>query len=157
MFKAFHVVVLGLFFISVSFSLRRDRRHWRGLANCLGMGVSQQANVSSNDILRFIRRRQYMIVSEPNQFSETLTANAPNRMTRSVGFTLQTRCPFKYEIIDYVDTIPRFLVKAVCTKQCDSHCKPVMYPHKLLFRKCKNYWMWTQKTLAVAFVWVLDD
>ncbi|KAL9987701.1 hypothetical protein ACROYT_G002048 [Oculina patagonica] len=161
MFKPFYLVGLGLFLISVSFSLRRERRNWRGLANCLQMGVSQQANVSSNDVLRFIHRRQYMIVSQsyaPTPHQILPTFNAPKRNTRSVGVadTLKTHCPFEYQPIDFVHTVPRYLSKAICN-DCDIHCKPVMYTHKLLSRKCKNYWMWTQKTLEIAFVWVSDD
>ena len=155
-------VFLGLFLIFSSLPLKGARRNWRGLANCLQMGISQQTNVSSNDVLRFIRRHEYMIVPQsnpptPHQILPTL--NAPNRNTRNVGVTdtwRNSRCKFDYQVIDYVDTIPRYLIKAIC-EGCDNRCKPVMYTHKLLFKKCKNFWMWTQKTLEVAFVWVLDN
>lgn len=159
--------MLGLFFISPNLSFRRNRRIWRGhmksLANCLQMGASQQTNVSSNDLLRFIHHRHYMIVPQsnpptPSQLRPAL--NSPNRNTRSVGAKAARtsyKCPFEYRVIDYKHTtVPRYLSEAFC-KDCDSHCKPVMYTHKLLFRKCKNFWMWTQKTLAVAYAWVVDE
>lgn len=146
--------------MSTSLTLTKARRNWRSLANCLQMGVSQQANVSSNDVLRFIRQ-QYMIVPQsnpPTQHQIQPASIKPNRKKRTVGArdtSQNVRCPFEYEVIDYVVTVPRHLSRAICDK-CDSHCKPVMYTHKLLFRKCKNFWMWKQKTLEVAYVWSLD-
>ena len=153
---------MGLFLISFGLSLKNKRRNWRGLASCLHMGVPQQANVSSDDVLRFINRHQYMIVPRSNPPTPQRirpVMNAPNRSTRNVGASAKQntpRCPFTFHVIEYVDTVPRFLSAASCPG-CNIYCKPVMYTHKLLFRKCKNYWMWTQKTLPVAFVWVLDD
>ena len=153
---------MGLFLISFSLSLKNKRLNWRvrSLANCLKMGVPQQANVSSDDVLRFLHRRHYMIVPQsnpPQQIPPML--KAPSRKTRNVGASGKQntlRCPFKFEVIDYKETaVPRYLSAARC-QGCNIHCRPVLYTHKLLFRKCRNYWMWTQKTLPVAFVWVLD-
>ena len=132
----------------------------RSLANCLKMGVPQ-ANLTSNDVLRFIHQR-YMIVPQsnpPRPIPPMLKAPA-SRKTRNVGTSSKTnkyKCPFKIVVIDYKEeTVPRYLSAAKCS-DCNIRCKPVMYTHKVLFKKCKNYWMWTQKTLPVAFVWVLDD
>ena len=152
---------MGLFLISFSLSLKSESGNWRALANCLQMGVPQQANVSSNDVLRFIHRRHYMIVPQsnpPQQIPPML--KAPSRTTRNVASRTKPntlKCPFEIDVIDYKDkTVPRYLSAAKC-EGCNVHCKPVMYTHKLLFKKCKNHWMWTQKTLSVAFVWVLDN
>ncbi|KAL9987698.1 hypothetical protein ACROYT_G002045 [Oculina patagonica] len=91
------------------------------------MGASKQANVSSNDVLRFIYRRQYMIVPQsnpptPHQIIPTL--NAPNRNTRGVGVadTLKTHCPFEYQPVDNVDTVPRFLSQAICKDRVTVTC-----------------------------------
>lgn len=154
---------MGLFLISFSLSLKSECRNGRArsLANCLKMGVRQQANVSSNDVLRFIHQHHYMIVpqSNPPQRIPPML-KAPSRKTRNVGTSGKQntlKCPFEIDVIDYKDeTVPRYLSAAKCP-ECNIHCKPVMYTHKVLFKKCKNYWMWTQKTLPVAFVWVLDD
>lgn len=141
---------MGIFLISFGFSLKKERRNRRlqGLANCLQMGVPQQANVSSYDVLRFINRHHYLIVPKSNP--------PTSRKTRNVGTSAKwstPRCPFTFNVIDYAETVPRFLTAARCPG-CNFHCKPVMYTHYVLIRKCKNYWMWTRKTLPVAFVWV---
>lgn len=143
--------MLGIFLISVGLSLKNERRNrrFRGLANCLQMGVPEQANVSSYDVLRFINRNQFLIVP---------ISNPPTRRkTRNVGDSAlkwsTPRCPFTFELIEYRETVPRYLTAARCPG-CNPHCKAVMYTHNVLTRKCKNYWIWTKKTLPVAFVWV---
>ncbi|KAJ7389190.1 hypothetical protein OS493_032994 [Desmophyllum pertusum] len=150
-------VALGLSLIVASLSQaeKGHPRNWRGLATCLHM---QRANVSSaHDVLRFIHRHRYMIVPLSNP--PTSQQNAPiNRNTRHLSGTPQrsSRCPFTIEVVEDEDTVPRFLNRASC-RGCDiKHCKPVMYTHQLLFRKCKNYWTWTKKALPVAYVWILD-
>ena len=142
---------MGIFLVSFGLSLKNEHRNrrLRGLANCLEMGVRQEANVSSYDVLRFINRHQYLIVSNSNP--------PTSRKTRNVGAASAKwsipRCPFRTNVIEYLETVPRFFTAARCPG-CGSHCKPVMYTHKVLIRKCKNYWRWTRKTLPVAFVWV---
>lgn len=151
---------MGLFLISFSLSFKLSQRKVRSLAHCLQMGVPQQENVSSNDVLSFIHHHDYMIVPQSNPPQQIPPRfKAPSRTTRNVAASAKQntlRCPFETVVIDYKEeTVPRHLSAAKCEK-CNVHCKPVMYTHKVLFKKCKNYWMWTQKTLPVAFVWVLD-
>lgn len=137
---------LSLIVASLAQAKKGHPRNWRGLATCLQM---QRADVSSaHDVLRFIHRHRYMIVPQSNL--QTSQQNAPITMPQR-----SSRCPFTIEKVEDEDTVPRFLSRAIC-RGCDVNCKPVMYTHQLLFRKCKNYWTWTKKALPVAYVWILD-
>ena len=101
---------------------------------------------SSNDILRFIRRRGYMIVpqSNPPTGIEQFKANSK----RSV---YSGKCPYQMEVKDFVDTVPRYLSYATCSN-CDVRCKAVTYSMRLLRRKCGNYWLWEEQEMPVAYV-----
>ena len=154
---------MGFFLISFSLSSENEHSNWRvrSLANCLKMEVGRKTKVSSNDVLRFIHDHHYMIVPQsnpPQQIPPMM--KAPSRNRRNVGASGKQgtlRCPYKFYVIDYkAETVPRHLTAAKC-EGCSIHCRPVFYTHKLLFKKCQDYWMWTQKTLPVAFVWDLDD
>ena len=124
-----------------------------------------KANVSAEEVLRFIRYwNQYLIVpasNPPMSQQERSTNRQANRNTKdwssSVSLnTSNTKCPFTFIVKDFVVTVPRFVTSASCPG-CDSNCKPVMYAHKVLARKCKSVWLWTEKIIPVAYVWVLDE
>lgn len=124
-----------------------------------------KANVSAEEVLRFIRyENQYLIVpaSNPLMPQQERSANRKaNRNTKgwssSVSLnTSNTKCSFTFEVKDFETTVPRFVTYASC-QGCDSNCKPVMYVQKVLAWKCKSLWLWTEKTLPVAFVWVQDE
>ena len=124
-----------------------------------------KANVSAEEVLRFIRyRNQYLIVpasNPPMPRQERSTNRQVNGNTKDWSSsvspdTSNTKCPFTFEAKDFVVTVPRFVAAAICPK-CDlSNCKPVMYTYKVLARKCKSVWLWTEKTIPVAYVWVQD-
>lgn len=133
--------LLSLSLIAKSLPCGRD---WTSLAHCLQMPAS--TGTSSNDILRFIRRRGYMIVPQSNPPSEIVKFKANSKRSAYPG-----RCPFKMEVKDFVDTVPRFLSYATCS-DCDFRCKPVTYTVKLLRRKCGNYWLWEEHEMRVAYV-----
>ena len=153
-------------------SLNRKQRFkiWKaGLANCLqrvGAGTMQRPNpLLGNDVLRLIHSNGYLIVPPsnpptPQQINIPDLSKTPGRNTRGLhGSAKQPgsrRCPFNITVVDFENTVPRHLSEASC-HGCDAHCKPVMYTHQVLFKKCGNYWIWTQKTLAVAYVWKIDD
>ena len=63
--------------VSFGLSLKNGRRNRRvrGSVNCLQMGVPQQANVSSYDVICFINRRQYMIVPKSSLPTRRITRN----------------------------------------------------------------------------------
>ena len=161
---------MGLFLVnafSVTSLKKVKEKNWRGLANCLQLsraGALQRTNESyASDVLRFIHRNGYMIVppSNPPTLQQIIVPalSTPSRKTRDASASAKpgtSRCPYKIEVVEDVRTIPRFMSKATC-HGCDVRCKPVTYTHQVLFNRCRNYWMWTQKTLEVAFVWVMDD
>ncbi|RMX39440.1 hypothetical protein pdam_00007584, partial [Pocillopora damicornis] len=78
------------------------------LATCLGMDSNK---TSSDDILRFIHRRGYMIVPPSNP----PTQDQGSRKKRSIH---SVKCPFTYAVIDFIDTVPRFVSNATCSG-CD--------------------------------------
>lgn len=156
-------IALGFSFINTSLSVKKNRRNWRGLASCLRIGTQKNRNVSSDEVLRFIHRNQYMIVptSNPPTPQQTRPAFRPaNRSTRDMSSsgadtTRSLKCPFTFQVKDFINTVPRFLSFASCPG-CPGNCEPVMYTHRILLRNCKNFWLWTEKTLPTAFVWVQD-
>ncbi|XP_020631473.1 protein Hook homolog 3-like [Orbicella faveolata] len=127
------LTLLSLCLIAKSLPCGRD---WTSLARCLQMPAS--TGTSSNDILRFIRRRGYMIVPQSNPPTEIVKFKENSKRSAYTG-----RCPFKMEVKDFVDTVPRFLSYATCSK-CDVRCKPVTYTMRLLRRKCGHYWLWEE-------------
>ena len=151
------------------FKRKHKLKTWRGLANCLQIasaGTIQRTKASfARDVLRFIHRNGYLIVppsNPPTHQQMNIPALSKNlgRNRRdfhpSVKQHSSDTCPFNMAVVDFVNTVPRFLSKATCDG-CDARCKPVMYTHQVLFNRCGNYWMWTQKTLEVAFVWKMED
>ena len=115
---------------------------WTGLARCLHLGSNK---TSSDDILRFIRRNGYMIAPPSNPPTQGQGANAQNKRSIYSG-----KCPYTFEVKDFVDTVPRFLVNATCSG-CDIRCKPVSYTERLLRRKCGDYWLWEEQDIQVAY------
>ena len=73
------------------------------------------------------------------------------KKTKSKRSVYTGKCPFKMEVKDYVDAVPRFLSSATCGG-CDVRCKPVTYTLRLLRRKCGNYWLWEEEDVRVAYV-----
>lgn len=140
-----------------SHSTARSKRNWRALANCLSLGKQGPRNVSSEDILRFIHRQKFMIVPPSNPPTREQIREANRRTRDSVSSNTQrwrsANCPFEYDLKRFEDTLPKFVAYATC-KKCDSRCKPVNYTHKFLFKECHNSWLWGQRTLPVAFIWV---
>ena len=151
------------------FKRKQKFKTWRGLANCLQIasaGTVQRTKASfARNVLRFIHRNGYLIVPPSNptthqQINIPALSKNLGRNRRdfhpSVKQLSSDTCPFNMAVVDFVNTVPRFLSKATCDG-CDARCKPVMYTHQVLFNRCGNYWMWTQKTLEVAFVWKMED
>ena len=143
---------------------KQKLKTWRGLAKCLqiaGAGTVRRTNASfASDVLRFIHRNGYLIVPPsnpptPQQIIVPPLSKTPGKNRRDLRSSVKQRssdrCPFNMTVVDFVNTVPRFLSKATCDG-CDARCKPVMYTHQVLFNKCSDYWMWTEKTLEVAFV-----
>ena len=118
-------------------------RGWKRLARCLKMNSNK---TSSDDILQFVRRHGYMIVPQSNPPNEIDKARTKRKRSAYSG-----KCPFKMELKDYIDRVPRFLSSATCVG-CDVRCKPVTYTTRLLRRKCGNYWLWEEQDVQVAFV-----
>ena len=156
------VIALGFFPVTASFSpkVKKGRRN-KGVANCLQMGIPQNQNASSDEVLRFIHRNRFMIVPAsnpplPKQGRPVLRpAKRSTRDMSSSGDSTRriAKCPFTFQVKDFRDTVPRFLSFARCSG-CHSNCEPVMFTHQLLTNKCKSFWLWSEKTLPVAFVWV---
>ena len=119
------------------------RQNWRNLARCLQMSSTR---TSPKVILQFIRHRGYMIVPQSNPPTQVHGAKTPRKRAIYSG-----KCPFKMEVKDFVDTVPRFLSNATCSG-CDVRCKPVSYTLRLLRRKCGNYWLWEEQEVRVAYV-----
>ena len=143
---------------------KQKLKTWRGLAKCLQIasaGTVRRTNASfASDVLRFIHRNGYLIVPPsnpptPQQIIVPPLSKTPGKNRRDLHSSVKQRssdrCPFNMTVVDFVNTVPRFLSKATCDG-CDARCKPVMYTHQVLFNKCSDYWMWTEKTLEVAFV-----
>ena len=133
----------------------------RNLANCLRMNVPQAANVTPNEVLNYIRNN-YIIVpaSNPPIPDQTTLTVRPARRTRDVGTPVATtvrnsKCPFTYEVQKNPNMVPLFVNYARC-EGCDRKCKPVTFTHQLLSHvsHCNKVWVWTQRTLPIAFVWV---
>ena len=101
---------------------------------------------SSDDILHFIRRHGYMIVPSSNPPSQFQGRRTERKTSIYTG-----RCPFTFEVEDFVDTVPRFLSNAIC-RGCDDRCEPISYTQQLLRRKCGNYWLWEEQEVRVAYV-----
>ena len=116
---------------------------WTSLASCLQMGTT---GTSSDDILQFIRRQGYMIVPQSNPPTQEQDTKKQSKRSVYTG-----KCPYKIEVKDFVDTVPRFLNDATCNG-CDVRCKPVSYTHELLRKKCGNYWLWEEQEVRVAYV-----
>ena len=106
----------------------------------------RSTRTSPKDILRFIRGRGYMIVPQADPPTKLEKAKAPSKRSVYSG-----KCPFKMEVKDFVDAVPRFLSRATCSG-CDVRCKPVTYTLRLLRRKCGNYWLWQEQEVRVAYV-----
>ena len=85
-------------------------QNWSSLATCLGMDSNK---TSSDDILRFIHRRGYMIVPPSNP--PTQDQGSRKNLKRSIH---SGKCPFTYAVIDFIDTVPRFVSNATCSG-CD--------------------------------------
>lgn len=135
----------------------------RNLANCLRMNVPQAANVTPNEVLHYIRNN-YMIVpaSNPPISMQTRPKVRPaSRRRRDTSTPVATtvrnsKCPFTYEVQKNPNMVPLFVNYARC-QGCDTKCKPVTFTHQLLSRvsrHCNKVWVWTQRTLPIAFVWV---
>ena len=116
-------------------------QNWSSLATCLGMDSNK---TSSDDILRFIHRRGYMIVPPSNP----PTQDQGSQKKRSI---YSGKCPFTYAVIDFIDTVPRFVSNATCSG-CDVRCKAVSYTVRLLRRKCGDYWLWEERDIQVAYI-----
>ena len=128
-----------------------NHRRWRGLANCLGVSRERQESNSSERILRLIHEKGYMIVPRSNPRTETEVIRARRRDSE--------KCPFRYEVKRFTgrDIVPRRMTYATC-QQCDAdRCQPVNYTHRVLIKNCNNVWVWEERTLPVAYIWVKDD
>lgn len=136
--QAFNLLIS--FLAATSLAGRED---WRSLARCVQM---RSTRTSPKEILRFIRGRGYMIVPQANPPSKLEKAKTPSKRSVYSG-----KCPFKMEVKDFVDAVPRFLSRATCSG-CDVRCKPVTYTLRLLRRKCGNYWLWQEQEVRVAYV-----
>lgn len=101
---------------------------------------------SSDDILQFVRRHGYMIVPQSNPPTQVQGTKAPTKRAIYTG-----KCPYKIEVKDLIDAVPRFLNNATCSG-CDVRCKPVTYSQQLLRRKCGDFWLWEEQDVRVAFV-----
>ena len=159
-FSFIHVqVVLGIFLVSTCSVMLLKRKEklktQRGFARCLqiaGAGTVRRTNGSfASDVLRFIHQNGYLIVPPSNPptpqqknipaFSKTTERNR-RELHSSVKQRSSDRCPFNMTVVDFVNTVPRFLSKAT-RDGFDACCKPVMYTHQVLFKRYGNYWMWT--------------
>ena len=98
----------------------------------------------SDDIIRFIHRRGYMIVPPSNP----PTQKQGSYMKRSI---YSGRCPFTFAVKDFIDTVPRFVSYATCIG-CDVRCKAVPYTVSLLRRKCSDYWLWEEQDIQAAYI-----
>jgi len=136
--KAFKLLISCLVTTSLC-----GRKNWRHLTRCLQISSTR---TSPKDILQFIRRRGYMIVPQSNPPTQGQGAKTPSKRAIYTG-----KCPFKMEVKDFVDTVPRFLSNATC-RGCDVRCKPVSYTLRLLRRKCGNYWLWEEQEVRAAYV-----
>ena len=117
-------------------------QNWSSLATCLNMDSSK---TSSCDILRFIHRRGYMIVPPSNPPSQNRGRRSDTKRSIYSG-----KCPFKYTLIDFIDTVPRFVANATCSG-CDVRCKAVPYTVRLLRKKCDDYWLWEERDIQAAY------
>lgn len=118
-------------------------KNWTGLARCLRIGSKR---TSSDDILKFIHRRGYMIVPQSNPLTQLQGVNGPSKRAIFTG-----KCPFQMQVKDFIDTVPRFLSNATCNG-CDVRCRPVTYTHQLLRRQCGDYWLWEEQEVQVAYI-----
>ena len=135
------------------FKRKQKLKTWRGLANCLRIASAGTIQRTKTSFARDV------CASSTGMNIPALSKNlGRNRRDfhPSVKQHSSDTCPFNMAVVDFVNTVPRFLSKATCDG-CDARCKPVMYTHQVLFNRCGNYWMWTQKTLEVAFVWKMED
>ena len=114
---------------------------WSGLSTCLDVGTNK---TSSDDILQFIHRYGYMIVPQSNPPTQGKGSNTK----RSI---FSGKCPFTYTLTDLVDTVPRFLGHATCSR-CDVPYKPVLYTLKVLRGKCGDYSLWEEHDIQVAYI-----
>ena len=131
---------------SVMFFKRKQKlRTWRGLHSLPPEWLPHRATIESTD-------------TSTNEYTSSTKNLGRNRtdLHSSVKQRSSDRCPFNVTVVDFVNTVPKFLSKAT-RYGCDARCKPVMYTDQVLFNGCRNYWMWTKKTLEVAFVWKMDD
>lgn len=119
------------------------RQNWRHLARCFQLSSTR---TSPKRILQFIRRNGYMIIPQSNP--PTGEQGAMRLRKRAI---YSGKCPFKMEVKDFVDTVPRFLSNASCSG-CDVRCIPISYTLKLLRRKCESYWLWEEHEVRVAYV-----
>ncbi|XP_078364953.1 uncharacterized protein LOC144649336 [Oculina patagonica] len=140
MFKLVTFKLLISYLVATSLA---GRKEWRSLARCLQMSST---GTSPKDILRFIRHRGYMIVPQSNPATKIQEAKTPSKRSVYSG-----KCPFKMEVKDFFDAVPRFLSSATC-RGCDVRCKPVTYTLRLLRKKCGNYWLWEEQEMRVAYV-----
>ena len=135
-------ILLANIYSAMSLKRKQQLKTWRGLANCLhiaGAGTLYRTNASfANDVLRFIHRNGFLIVPPsnpptPQQIKIPALSKTPGRNTRDLHASSRrrssNRCPFKITVVDFVNTVPRFLSKATCDG-CDAHCKPVIYTHR---------------------------
>ncbi|RMX39446.1 hypothetical protein pdam_00007588 [Pocillopora damicornis] len=116
-------------------------KNWSRLATCLGMDLNKSF---SDDIIRFIHRRGYMIVPPSNP----PTQKQGSYTKRSI---YSGRCPFTFAVKDFIDTVPRFVSYATCSG-CDVRCKAVPYTVSLLRRKCGDYWLWEERDIQAAYI-----
>ena len=122
---------------------------WSSLAGCLQMDATQ---TSSDDILKFIRNEGYMIVPPSNPPSKT-PIPAPRRRKRAVGTNSNAytgKCPYQFQVKDFIDTVPRFVSNATC-QGCDVRCKPVVFTQRLLRKHCQDFWLWEEHDVRVAY------
>ena len=157
------LLALGISLLAKCAPLHNEHKKLRNLANCLRMNVPQAANVTPNEVLHYIRNN-YMIVpaSNPPIPMQTRPKVRPaSRRTRDMSTPVATtvrnsKCPFTYEVQKNPNMVPLFVNYARC-QGCDTKCKPVTFTHQLLSRvsrHCNKVWVWTQRTLPIAFVWV---
>jgi len=144
----FVALQLAMFcFVATSLPCGQD---WSALASCLQMGATQ---TSSDDILKFIQSHGYLIVPQSILPPKVQLTPKP-RIKRAVSqppalFT--GKCPYKIEVKDLIDTVPRFVSNATC-KGCDVRCKPVVFTQRLLRKKCHDFWLWEDHDVRVAYV-----
>ena len=150
---------MGIFSVSTCSVMLLKRKEKlktkRGFARCLqiaGAGTVRRTNASfASDVLRFIHRNGYLIVPPsnpptPQQINVPPLSKTPGKNRRDLRSSVKQRssdrCPFNMTVVDFVNTVPRFLSKAT-RDGFDACCKPVMYTHQVLFKRYGNYWMWT--------------